>query len=89
LTLVIAVAVAAVPIAELFNPANADAHCDRAEVIDATGHMLVIFSPQVVLYGLSVVLYGLLQAYRRFTGPTLGPPSPASWSSRPAWPSSR
>jgi putative peptidoglycan lipid II flippase len=71
LTLVIAVA--AVPIAELLNPANADAHCDRAEVIDATGHMLVIFSPQVVLYGLSVVLYGLLQAYRRFTGPTLGP----------------
>jgi putative peptidoglycan lipid II flippase len=71
LTLVIAAA--AGPIAELLNPANASAHCDRAEVVDATRFMLVVFSPQVVLYGLSVVLYGLLQAYRRFTGPTLGP----------------
>src|SRR5580693_2892366 len=34
LTLVIAAA--AMPIAELLNPANANAHCDRAEVIDAT-----------------------------------------------------
>ena len=71
--LILVIAAAAMPIAELLNPANANAHCDRAEVIDATGHMLVVFSPQVVLYGLSVVLYGLLQAYRRFTGPTLGP----------------
>jgi putative peptidoglycan lipid II flippase len=35
--------------------------------------MLEVFAPQVVLYGLSVVLYGLLQAYRRFAGPALGP----------------
>jgi putative peptidoglycan lipid II flippase len=32
-----------------------------------------VFAPQALLYGLSVVLYGLLQAYRRFTGPTIGP----------------
>jgi putative peptidoglycan lipid II flippase len=42
-------------------------------MINATGHLLVVFAPQVILYGLSVILYGLLQAYRRFTGPTLGP----------------
>ena len=42
-------------------------------MIAATSHMLVVFAPQVILYGLSVVLYGLLQAYRRFAGPTLGP----------------
>ena len=72
------IAAAATPIADLLNPANASAHCDRAEVVHATSFMLVVFSPQVVLYGLSVVLYGLLQAYRRFTGPTLGRPSPAS-----------
>jgi putative peptidoglycan lipid II flippase len=35
--------------------------------------MLVVFAPQILLYGISVVLYGLLQAYRRFAGPTLGP----------------
>jgi putative peptidoglycan lipid II flippase len=32
-----------------------------------------VFAPQALLYGLSVVLYGLLQAYRRFVGPTVGP----------------
>jgi putative peptidoglycan lipid II flippase len=71
LTLIIVVT--ARPIAILLNPANASDHCNRAEVINATSRMLEVFAPQVVLYGLSVVLYGLLQAYRRFAGPTLGP----------------
>src|SRR2546429_1852516 len=35
--------------------------------------MLAVFSPQILLPGLSVVLYGLLQAYRRFAAPALGP----------------
>ena len=64
---------AAMPIATLLNPTNGNAACDRADVINATGHMLQVFAPQIILYGLSVVLYGLLQAYRRFAGPTLGP----------------
>jgi putative peptidoglycan lipid II flippase len=34
---------------------------------------VLVFAPQILLYGLSVVLFGLLQAYRRFTGPTLAP----------------
>ena len=71
--LTLAVAVAAMPIATLLNPANASTHCSRANVVSATGHMLQVFAPQIVLYGLSVVLYGLLQAYRRFAAPTVGP----------------
>jgi putative peptidoglycan lipid II flippase len=71
LTLVIAVA--ARPIAALLNPANVNDHCAHADVVGVTSRMLVVFAPQVVLYGLSVVLYGLLQSYRRFTAPTLGP----------------
>jgi putative peptidoglycan lipid II flippase len=63
----------AMPIAALLNPANANAHCVRPDMINATGRMLQVFAPQVFLYGLSVVLYGLLQAYRRFVGPSLGP----------------
>ena len=81
LPLTIVVAAAAGPIAELLNPANANAHCDHADVVAVTRSMLVVFSPQILLSGLSVVLYGLLQAYRRFAAPALGPPSPASWSS--------
>jgi putative peptidoglycan lipid II flippase len=42
-------------------------------VVATTGTMLQVFAPQALLYGLSVVLYGLLQAYRRFAGPSIGP----------------
>jgi putative peptidoglycan lipid II flippase len=35
--------------------------------------MLRVFAPQALLYGLSVVLYGLLQSYRRFVAPSIGP----------------
>jgi len=73
LPLIIAVAAAAGPIAGLLNPANGNAHCDRADVVAVTSSMLVVFSPQILLSGLSVVLYGLLQAHRRFVGPALGP----------------
>jgi putative peptidoglycan lipid II flippase len=67
------IAAAARPIAALLNPVNANAHCVHADVVNATGNMLVVFAPQALLYGLSVVLYGLLQAYRRFTAPSVGP----------------
>ena len=69
----LAIAVAAGPIATLLNPVNPNAHCPRADVIATTTSMLEVFAPQALLYGLSVVLYGLLQAYRRFAGPTIGP----------------
>ena len=67
--LTIVIAAAARPIADLLNPANAHAHCIRADVVAVTSRMLVVFAPQIILSGLSVVLYGLLQAYRRFAGP--------------------
>jgi putative peptidoglycan lipid II flippase len=73
LPLTVAVAVAAGPIADLLNPSNANAHCNRADVVAVTSSMLTVFSPQILLSGLSVVLYGLLQAYRRFAAPALGP----------------
>ena len=71
LTLVIAAA--AGQIAGLLNPANANAHCSHADVVNVTGKMLEVFAPQIVLYGLSVVTFGVLQAYRRFVSPTLAP----------------
>ena len=64
---------AAGPIASLLNPSNPNAHCVRADMVGVTGNMLQVFAPQALLYGLSVVLYGLLQSYRRFAAPSIGP----------------
>ena len=61
------------PIASLLNPHNPNAHCNHADMIAVTHEMLVVFAPQALLYGLSVVLYGLLQSYRRFAAPSIGP----------------
>ena len=47
--------------------------CQQAAAITVSTHMLVVFAPQVLLYGLAVVLYGILQAHRRFTAPALAP----------------
>ena len=47
--------------------------CPRADMVTLGTRMLVIFAPQIVLYGLAVVLYGILQAHRRFVGPALAP----------------
>jgi putative peptidoglycan lipid II flippase len=71
--LVLAIVAAAGPIASLLNPSNPNAGCVRAEIVAVTSDMLRVFAPQAVLYGLSVVLYGLLQSYRRFAAPSIGP----------------
>lgn len=71
--LTVIIAVAAGPVASLLNPVNPNARCDHPQMITDTAHLLVMFAPQVFLYGVSVVLFGLLQAYRRFTGPALAP----------------
>jgi putative peptidoglycan lipid II flippase len=71
--LTLATAAAAGPIAALLNPVNANTDCLRADMVSDTRNMIEVFSPQVILYGLSVVLFGLLQAYRRFTAPALAP----------------
>jgi putative peptidoglycan lipid II flippase len=69
----ILIAVLADPVASLLNPANPNAHCGHATMIADTSRLLVMFAPQIFLYGMSVVLFGLLQAYRKFTGPALAP----------------
>ena len=47
--------------------------CDAAATQAVSTRMLVVFAPQILLYGLAVVLYGILQAHRRFTAPALAP----------------
>ena len=61
------------PIASLLIPANPNAACARADMVHTTSTMIAVLAPEILLYGLSAVLFGLLQAYRRFTGPTLAP----------------
>ena len=41
--------------------------------VETGTRMLLVFLPQVVLYGIAVVLTGVLQAHRRFLGPALAP----------------
>ena len=48
-------------------------HCAESTVVTVSSRMLVVFAPQILLYGLAVVLYGILQAHRRFTAPALAP----------------
>ncbi|MEU8059378.1 murein biosynthesis integral membrane protein MurJ [Microbispora bryophytorum] len=47
--------------------------CDVGQVAAVAARMLVVFAPQIPLYGMAVVLYGVLQAHRRFSGPALAP----------------
>ncbi|MCI0688257.1 MAG: hypothetical protein L0Y54_13630 [Sporichthyaceae bacterium] len=44
-----------------------------SEATEAAARMLLLFLPQIPLYGVAVVLAGLLQADRRFLGPALAP----------------
>ena len=46
--------------------------CGRP-MLDVGSRMLIVFLPQVVLYGVGIVLAGILQAHRRFLGPALAP----------------
>jgi len=47
--------------------------CPRDTMVTLGARMLVVFAPQILLYGLAVVLYGILQAHRRFAAPALAP----------------
>ncbi|PZS03266.1 MAG: virulence factor MviN [Pseudonocardiales bacterium] len=40
---------------------------------DLGARLLVVFAPQVILYGVGVVVAGALQAHERFTGPAVAP----------------
>ena len=65
------VAVAARPIVSVLL-GDADG-CPRADLAGVGARMLIVFAPQVLLYGLAVVLYGILQSHRRFGAPALAP----------------
>lgn len=47
--------------------------CAHDELLVLAARMLVVFSPQIVFYGLAAVVYGILQAHRRFLSPALAP----------------
>jgi len=47
--------------------------CAHGSLANVGTRMLIVFAPQVLLYGLAVVLYGILQAHRRFGAPALAP----------------
>ena len=40
--------------------------CPHGSLAGVGARMLIVFAPQVLLYGLAVVLYGILQSHRRF-----------------------
>jgi putative peptidoglycan lipid II flippase len=65
--LAVAIALLAEPIARLLLGSG-----DAAEV-DLAARFLVVFAPQVVLYGIGIVLTGVLQAHRRFARPAIAP----------------
>ncbi|MQA35074.1 murein biosynthesis integral membrane protein MurJ [Modestobacter roseus] len=67
--LAVLLAVLAHPIATLLLGGDAG---DPAKV-DLAARFLVVFAPQVVLYGIGIVLTGVLQAHRRFAGPAIAP----------------
>src|SRR6185437_11822634 len=47
--------------------------CGHGSLAGVGARMLIVFAPQVLLYGLAVVLYGILQSHRRFGAPALAP----------------
>lgn len=63
------VALLADPLVRLLGVGGDD--CDGATALAA--RMLVVFAPQVLLYGIGVVLAGVLTAHRRLVWPALGP----------------
>ena len=60
------------PLTALLVGGTADPALREAKV-EVGSRMLLVFLPQVVLYGIGVVLAGVLQAHRRFLGPALAP----------------
>jgi putative peptidoglycan lipid II flippase len=66
-----ALALAARPIVSAL--LSGTAGCPHGPLAGVGARMLIVFAPQVLLYGLAVVLYGILQSHRRFGAPALAP----------------
>ncbi|ANS77565.1 putative peptidoglycan lipid II flippase MurJ [Serinicoccus hydrothermalis] len=74
LPLTLVVALAAGPLAGALLAAQTEGPVCSAEDLRAAGRlMLLLFAPQVLLYGLGIVLTGVLQAHRRFLAAALAP----------------
>lgn len=74
LPLTLLVAVAAGPVTAVLLAQGGDAPgCEPAALLDAGRLMLLLFAPQVVLYGVGIMLTGVLQAHRRFLAAALAP----------------
>ncbi|MFB9623876.1 murein biosynthesis integral membrane protein MurJ [Nonomuraea helvata] len=71
--LAVLTALLAGPIIGLFFGATIDQCTDTGAVTAVAARMLVVFAPQIPLYGVAVVLYGVLQAHKRFAGPAVAP----------------
>ncbi|WP_393175821.1 murein biosynthesis integral membrane protein MurJ [Nonomuraea marmarensis] len=61
------------PIIGLFFGTAIDGCQDVGAVTAVATRMLVVFAPQIPLYGVAVVLYGVLQSHHRFAGPAVAP----------------
>ena len=70
--LMLLVAVLAGPLVGLL-VGNGHPGCSASLERSVGARMLVVFAPQVVLYGIGIVLTGVLQAHRRFVGPAVAP----------------
>ena len=57
-------------VSALLGPATG---CDRDAAVAAGARMLVVFSIQILLYGVGIVVGGVLQAAGRFLGPAVAP----------------
>ncbi len=68
-----AIALLAGPIVELLPTSPGLDPAQEAAQVEAGRYFLVVFAPQVVLYGVGVVLAGVLQAQRRFFFPAAAP----------------
>ncbi|MGY2130521.1 murein biosynthesis integral membrane protein MurJ [Blastococcus sp. SYSU DS0617] len=64
--LALLIAAFAEPIARVLRP-------DEPAEADLAARLLLVFAPQVVLYGIGIVLAGVLQAHRRFAAPAIAP----------------
>ncbi|MFK5690184.1 murein biosynthesis integral membrane protein MurJ [Ornithinimicrobium sp. LYQ92] len=74
LPLSLVAALAAGPISALLLTMSPEATgCVPQDARDAGALMLLLFAPQVLLYGLGIVLAGVLQAHRRFLTAALAP----------------
>lgn len=66
----LALSLLARPIAEMLPTSSGS---DHGAQVQLTTYFLIVFAPQVLLYGMGVVFTGILQAHHRFLAPALAP----------------